>query len=367
MGKRKFIGVIDIGAGIGAKTGIFDLKGNCIQKGMLPVSSYGRSAEVMADRLFNHCKRLLDTVALSCDDLMAVGVDMPGVIYNGQVYICSNLPFLAGIDIRMIFEREFNVPVIIINDGESGGLMEWRVRKKELLYWVVGGGWGGTWIDPDGRVTGKKECCENMDMDFFTVNEPGYASGVSESILDEIFQEYGLSLKRFCHYFIKLGRAIPWQLMDINTGVSYIRAESLVSNIGLYCLFHTVMETASKKRADKMQADLVPDKAGSEIAKLSLSGEDEALKTMKLFGRIFGEVAVLVTARAKSCGAPDNIPVYLSGGLANSFDIFIGDMKRPFTRNGDHSVIEPSYFLDKEMNTNIMGTFYITRETVSHN
>ncbi len=147
----------------------------------------------MVDRLVKHFKKLIDRSFHSSDDLIALGVDMPGVISDGQVYICSNLPFLAGVNIGALFEQRFTCPVVIINDGESGGLMEWRVRKKELLYWVIGGGWGGAWINAEGGVTCKGDFCEARDRALFLVNEPGYATGISEKMLGEIFEEYGLS------------------------------------------------------------------------------------------------------------------------------------------------------------------------------
>ncbi len=366
MVNKKVIAVIDIGAGIGAKTGLFDLSANPILTGFLPVNSYGGSAGAMVARLFSHIKNLLDTASLSYDCLIALGVDMPGVISDGEVYICSNLPFLAGKNIRTLFEKIFRLPVTIINDGESGGLMEWRVRKRDLLFWVIGGGWGGAWIDPCGRATGKGDYCEVMDMGCFLVNEPGYATGLSDEMLNRIFEEYDLSLLRFCYYFIQQSRAIPWQLMDPRTGHSYIRAESIISNRGLYCLYQTVVERAEKSSrhnsSDPVTAN--PDRAGMEIYKLCRAGSFVAIRTMNIFGRIFGDVALMVKARAKACGASADIPIYLSGGLANSFDMFGEEMQNPFKRSGDHSRIEPSYFLDKGINTNIMGTFYITHDSI---
>jgi hypothetical protein len=87
MVNKKVIAVIDIGAGIGAKTGLFDLSANPILTGFLPVNSSGGSAGAMVARLFSHIKNLLDTASLSYDCLIALGVDMPGVISDGVRYI----------------------------------------------------------------------------------------------------------------------------------------------------------------------------------------------------------------------------------------------------------------------------------------
>jgi hypothetical protein len=63
-----------------------------------------------------------------------------------------------------------------------------------------------------------------------------------------------------------------------------------------------------------------------EIYKLCRAGSFVAIRTMNYFGRIFGDVALMVKARAKACGASADIPISFRGA-GKTFDMFGEEMQ----------------------------------------
>ena len=141
---------------------------------------------------------MLERLGRSSADLAGIGVASAGILDDdGGFKLFHNRPQYNGSNLPRALEAALGVPAAIANDADAGGLAEWSVLKLEILYWVFGGGWGGSWISADGEILHPSTGWDGQDGSLHFSNEPGYAIGLERWSLRSLFSEVGASWELF--------------------------------------------------------------------------------------------------------------------------------------------------------------------------
>ncbi len=185
---------LDIGAGAGAKMGIFSTDKKLIKEMMLPKSEYGSHGDQFAKALIKKIDTSVLEAGLSPENMLAIGLCCAGILAsNGTFQLFKNQPQFNGYNLREALNKNYNVPTQIENDADAGGLAEWSVLKMELCYWVFGGGWGGAWISKDGDIKHPSYDWDGRDDSLHCSNEPGYSIALDKLKLKTLFYKVDAS------------------------------------------------------------------------------------------------------------------------------------------------------------------------------
>ncbi|MCH4170257.1 MAG: ROK family protein [Lactobacillus sp.] len=134
--KQKHL-AIDIG-GTNLKYGLFDLKGNLIQKHTQPTAS------LSLEDFVKQVRQLVDTFKA---EIAGIGFSVPGTVDNhGVIHKGGSLPFLDGLDFAQTIRVD--LPIVVENDGKAAALAEaWQGNLAQvpagvalILGTAVGGG-----------------------------------------------------------------------------------------------------------------------------------------------------------------------------------------------------------------------------------
>ena len=322
---KKCVWAVDIGAGSGAKLGLGEIvSGNKIAPQMrtafLAREQYGDSAETLAVNLAAVLKKLIPEGRNFAP--IAVGLACPGLFNSdGTCFAISNIQMLRGKNLPKLLKEQLGIPVFIENDANAGGIAEWDLARHTLLYWVLGGGWGGAWISSQGVVYHPVLDWDGKDESLHMTNEPGYSTPILLSECEKIFTHEKVSLESF----LKYAREADYKDGPNKRSDSF-RAEALLCGPGRWRLFRSVV--------DSMQADLSKlgetcaralDKPGTSGPYLQQLCEDDfepALKTERIFGRVLGLGAEQMWNQMLADNPAPGIPAYIAGGPARLFDFF---------------------------------------------
>ncbi|MFH0910395.1 MAG: ROK family protein, partial [Planctomycetota bacterium] len=218
---------IDIGAGSGAKIGLFDERHRLLDETLLSRAEYGEGAESLADALAGSIRALAGRSRLADASLDACGIATPGLLRSdGSYLLANNLPGLKDQNLPRLLGERLGVPVGIENDANAGGLAEWSVLKTELLYWVLGGGWGGAWISPEGAVRFPALDWDGRDASLHPTNEPGYSIPLSKRAVERLCRENGVSYERLEAILIEDFDPAGGSLSDPSGREDALRAEA---------------------------------------------------------------------------------------------------------------------------------------------
>ncbi len=80
-----------------------------------------------------------------------IGIGIPGLVKEGKIISCPNLPFLDNFNLKKFLEKKFKVKVLIENDANCFAFGEYQRWKKDLIAITLGTGVGGG-IIIDGKV-----------------------------------------------------------------------------------------------------------------------------------------------------------------------------------------------------------------------
>ncbi len=358
---------VDLGAGSGAKLGLFTRRLRLLAEGFLPIDRYGASASSLADALSTSLVDLLRRNQLSCNAVQGVGLAAPGLFRSdGTILTASNLPFLAGIHLGRLLNERLGLPTHCINDADAGALAEWTRRRRALLYWVLGGGWGGAWVSVDGRILYPSLDWNGDDRCLHYTNEPGYAIPVEKSFLDERFRSVGRTFQGFEQFALRHLGMRAEQLIGPCGRRDAVRAELFVSGPGRWRIFryltgdwtHTVRRlgrTASEALASASTA-------GSILDQLARAGVSPMRETDRIFGEIVAEASRILFAQARPQGCSGSIPIYLAGKPSHALPFFGPFAVCGLRSAGIRSLLRLSLFERRGRNANLHGAAYIARE-----
>jgi glucokinase len=152
---KKYFGGIDLG-GTKILTVVADSNKNTLAKVKVATESV-KGVDHVIENMFSSLEQCCNECGISVSDLGGVGIGVPGPVNfeKGMVYDCPNLHGWKNIEVREIFEKRFNVSVVVENDARVAGLAEVRLGAakgfRHVFYVTVSTGIGGALIF-DGKI-----------------------------------------------------------------------------------------------------------------------------------------------------------------------------------------------------------------------
>jgi len=360
MAKQGYLVSVDLGAGQGAKIGLFTSPDRLLRENLLPTKRYGNTAEQLADGLVEHIAFLCASQGATMKDVRGIGVASPGLFRSdGSYLLIANIPFLNGRNLRQLLEERTGAPVRIDNDANAGGLAEWSAFRVELLYWVFGGGWGGAWISRDGEVRHPAVDWDGNDSSLHYTNEPGYAIPIEKMIIRSVLTLEGVPYERLERVLLDEFQPQDGVLRGPSGSADHLRAETLLSGPGRGRLFRAVVgENDFYERflsAEEVAEMKDPAVAGKHISKLSAMRVEPAVITDRLFGRLLAHASRIMFRQGRKDGLPENIPICLGGKPSYALIFFGPSCQRALGPRGILSYLRPSIIDERGSNANLVG------------
>jgi hypothetical protein len=366
MNQDEFCIAIDIGAGLGVKAGLFADPYNQIDGDLLPRESYRDDYDHFVARLLDTLHNLLKKNGKRMNQARAIGIASPGLFRSdGSYLLAANLPFLIDQNLKQRLADETGLPTAIDNDANIGGLAEWSVMQTDLLYWVFGGGWGGAWIDKEGRVQFPALDWDGNDRSLHYSNEPGYAIPLHKLMLKALFYQFGASFDRFEQIAAEELGLANGMLTGPSDDPETIRAELILSGPGRCRLFRAVVgdDDFYKRFLDIHESRQMTDPsiAGAHISKLSNMRVESAVNTDRLFGRILAEATATLFKQARKDGLPEGLPICLGGKPSYALPYFGPSAQSRLGAVGIMSYLRPSVIDERGFNANLVGAAVLAR------
>lgn len=361
---------IDIGAGLGAKLGLFANPHEQIAEDVLEADKFGDSIEVLTDQLLNAVERMAHSKGHTLKQARSIGIASPGLFKSDGTYLlAANLPFLNNQNLRVKLEKITGLPTAIENDANAGGLAEWSVLRTDVLYWVFGGGWGGAWISRDGAVQFPALDWNGDDASLHYTNEPGYAIPLDKLMLRTMFYQFEASFDRFERIAIEDLEPKDGRLTGPCGSPHHIRAEVILSGPGRCRLFRAMVgnDDFYQRFLDihetKQMTD--PTVAGQHISKLSNMRVEAAVQTDRLFGRILAAATQIMIKQARQDGLRNGVPICLGGKPSYALPYFGPSAQGRLGAMGIMSYLRPSVIDERGFNANLVGAAVLA-EKVFH-
>lgn len=356
MNADKYYAALDIGAGRGAKIAFFSSDGSIASEALLGVEDYSLDFDDFSTTLAERIKEAVP----SRGEILSIGISSAGILSSdGGFQLFANCARYNGYNIRKAMEEEFDLPVAIDNDANTGALAEWSVLKMELLYWVFGGGWGGAWISTDGDVLHPSHDWDGRDSSLHYTNEPGYAIPLSKHKLKLLFLEVGASYELFERYLSEDPDLPESVLLGPGGNPESLRAEVILSGPGRCRLFRALVgdDTFYERFLDIYELKQMndPSVAGKHISKLSNMRVETAINTDRLYGKILAEAAKIMLKTGPDDGLRDDLPIFLGGKPSYALPYFGPSCQRVLGKMGIMSYLRPSVLDEKNLNANLVG------------
>ena len=149
---------IDLG-GTNTKIGLLDEDGNILFSTIVKTESE-QGFEKTIERLSNILKIQVSNLNISFNDVVGVGLGVPGPVANGRIVkFWANFPWPVNVDLAAEFEKHLGVPVKVDNDVNVITLGEmWKGGGrgyKNVLGLAIGTGIGGGVVVNGKLVSGK--------------------------------------------------------------------------------------------------------------------------------------------------------------------------------------------------------------------
>ncbi len=364
MKNIEFYLALDIGAGAGAKMGIFNKSKELLAEMMLPKSEYGSHGDQFAKALITIIDKNVQETGLDSSNLMSIGICCAGILASDGTFILfKNQPQFNGYNIRKALQNHYNVPTQIENDADAGGLAEWSVLNMELCYWVFGGGWGGVWISKEGEIMHPSYDWDGKDSSLHCSNEPGYSIALDKLKLKTLFYKVDASYDRF-ERILAEDESLPESvLIGPNNNHQTLRAETILSGPGRCRLFRAVVgdDTFYERFLDIHEVAQMhdPSVAGAHISKLSSMGVEAAIKTDKLYGEVLAVAAQTLINQSRKDGMRDGIPLCLGGKPSYALPYFGPSCQANLGGMGIFNYLRPSVIDESGKSANMLGALVI--------
>ena len=123
----EFYVAIDIGAGLGAKIGLFTNPHTQFGETLLRADQFGEGADTLVQRMLDTTEQLVRSQGARMDHARAIGIASPGLFKSdGEYLLAANLPQLNG-----QFKARFPAVVPTLFVGNSEAVQE-RVAERTL-------------------------------------------------------------------------------------------------------------------------------------------------------------------------------------------------------------------------------------------
>ncbi|MGO8746860.1 MAG: ROK family protein [Thermoguttaceae bacterium] len=367
---NRFLIAIDIGAGLGAKMGLFCDPHHQVAAALLRRDQFGDDFDRFVENLLKTLEQLLSTQSQRLSEAKAIGIASPGLFRSdGSYLLAANVPMLTGHNLRQRLAERTGLPVAIENDANAGGLAEWSVIRTALLYWVFGGGWGGAWIDQTGNVRFPALDWNGNDRSLHYTNEPGYAIPLSKLMLKTLFYQFGASFDHFEQITMEEFGAPGTRLTGPGGDPDSIRAEVILSGPGRCRLFRAVVgdDDFYNRFLDIHETRQMTDPsiAGAHISKLSNMRVESAVNTDRLFGQILAQATLILVKQARADALPEGLPICLGGKPSYALPYFGPSAQGRLGALGIMSYMRPSVIDERGLNANLIGAAVLAEKTYS--
>ena len=361
MARKNVLVAIDIGAGRGARLGLFTDPDSAMAASILPRERFGDSVDEFVGGLLRTMNELLEGNETRMNEVRAIGIASPGLFRSDGTYLlAANLKFLNGHNLKHRFAKETGVRAVAIdNDANVGALAEWSAVRTDLLYWVFGGGWGGAWIDKAGKVRFPALDWDRDDRKLHYTNEPGYAIPLDKLMLETLFHKYAASFEHF-ERIVAESRGRPREKLTGPGGdPDSIRAEEILSGPGRCRLFRAVVKQDDfykrflNTHEERQMTD--PAVAGKFISKLSEMRVESAVNTDRLFGEVLAQAALIMFKQARQDGLREPLPICLGGKPSYALPYFGPSAQGRLGAIGIMSYMRPSVIDERGLNANLIG------------
>ena len=165
-----FIG-IDVG-GTNLKAGVTDEAGLLLASAHRPLKF--RGAEPFAADLAALAAEVLQAAGGTCQDVVSVGIGLPGAVSGGEVLFTPNIP-LAHVPLAELFRSHMDVPVLLGNDADCAAVGEYFQGAgrgvRDFVVLTLGTGIGAG-IILNGRLRGGEASSEAGHMVLRAGGEP---------------------------------------------------------------------------------------------------------------------------------------------------------------------------------------------------
>jgi glucokinase len=361
---------VDLGAGQGAKIGIFKDSDTQLAETILPCDQYGKTCDDLANGILQKVNEELDKIKQDFSSIRSFGIASAGILKSdGTFHLTQNLIHLVGSNLPKTLKGKTGLPALIENDANAGGLAEWSVLRVELLYWVLGGGWGGAWISRDGKIKFPTVDWDGNDSSLHYTNEPGYGIPIEKSVLKILFASMGVSYERFEKILIEDLDLDGEIIGGPSESPDHLRAEAILSGPGRCRLFRAIVadddfyERFLDIHESKQMSD--PAIAGKVISKLSSMRVEAAVQTDRLFGKILAVATKVIMKQAKKDGLPEDIPICLGGKPSYALPYFGPSAQRAFGKSGIMSYLRPSVIDERGHNANLVGAAVLAEQALA--
>jgi hypothetical protein len=200
------------------------------------------------------------------------------------------------------------------------------------------------------------------DASLHYTNEPGYAIPLDRSMLARVFAEHGAAFDRFEALCVEEIRPEGGRLTGPSGRTDCLRAETVVSGPGRFRVFRALAAGGTAHEAGLSPGDIEelhePATSGKIIDKLGRLGEETAVGTDRLFGRILGEAACLLIGQAVRDGCPPGVPVFLAGKPSRALPLFAPSAKRAMDAREITNPLQLSRLEQDNANANLLGAAF---------
>lgn len=360
----------DIGAASGAKLALFNHSSDTLLPPEVCAEEYHEEFNRFAGDLAAGADSMLKAAGKTRADLAGIGVASAGILdAEGAFKLFHNRPQYNGHNLRRALEKDFGVPSAIANDADAGGLAEWSVLRLELLYWVFGGGWGGSWIDREGQIRYPSTDWNGRDESLHFSNEPGYAIGIDLWQLRSLFSEVGASFELFERQMTEDEDLPSDSLKGPGGNTDTLRAEVILSGPGRCRLFRAVVgnDDFYENFLDIHERSELTDPAiaGAHISKLSRMRVEAAVNTDRLYGKILAEATRILLKQAEADGLPTGTPICLGGKPSYALPYFGPSTQRMLGKTGFLNYMRPSVIDERGSNANLVGAAELARRAAN--
>lgn len=84
-------------------------------------------------------QNILDVIEqVATEDIIGVGIGIPGFTARGKVAHMPNIPHLMSVDMQRFFERRLHLPVTVENDAKCFTLAEWKFGAGRGVQNLIG-------------------------------------------------------------------------------------------------------------------------------------------------------------------------------------------------------------------------------------
>ena len=153
---QRLLAAVDVGAGSGAKLGLFDVGPDgtgplILADAHVPVAIYGDTPETMADALAGAFRALLAKTPEAPHGVDAVGIACPGLFRSdGTAITVANLGFLSGASLSALLASASGAPRVSRTTRTRGGWPSGLSRARNCCIGSSEAGGAGRGSRPRG-------------------------------------------------------------------------------------------------------------------------------------------------------------------------------------------------------------------------